>query len=96
MGHGQIVLGQEQRRRLLAMGIRFFLAAALTASQAPGGYAPFALGCVAAAGGGASGAAARVFLFWEEKKAGCTQFRDLLATKKHLSEIFLHKIVRNA
>ena len=58
MGHGQIVLGQEQRRRLLAMGIRFFLAAALTASQAPGGYAPFALGCVAAAGAGPLGAAA--------------------------------------
>ena len=58
MGHGQIILGQEQRRRLLAMGIRFFLAAALTASGTPGGYAPFALGCVAAAGGGPLGAAA--------------------------------------
>ncbi len=58
MGHGQIILGQEQRRRLLAMGIRFFLAAALTACGTPGGYAPFALGCVAAAGGGPLGAAA--------------------------------------
>ena len=58
MQHGQIILGREQRRRLLAAGIRFFLAAALTASTTPGGYAPFALGCVAAAGPGAEGAAA--------------------------------------
>ncbi len=58
MWHGQIVLGREQRLRLLSWGIRFFLAAALTASQTPGGYAPFALGCVAAAGPGAPGMAA--------------------------------------
>ena len=58
MEHGPITLGKEQSARLLAWGIRFFLAAALTASQTPGGYAPFALGLVAAAGPGTNGAAA--------------------------------------
>jgi len=58
--HGQITLGREQSARLLALGIRFFLAAALTASQTPGGYAPFALGIIAAAGAGVDGAAAVV------------------------------------
>jgi len=58
--HSQITLGREQSARLLAWGIRFFLAAALTASQTPGGYAPFALGCVAAAGPGGEGIAALV------------------------------------
>lgn len=58
MQHGLITLGREQSVRLLAWGIRFFLTAALTASQTPGGYAPFALGCVAASGSGADGIAA--------------------------------------
>ena len=58
MQHGQITLEREQSARLLSWGIRFFLAAALTASQTPGGYAPFALGCVAAAGPGAEGMSA--------------------------------------
>lgn len=58
MRYGQITLGREQSARLLGWGIRFFLSAALTASQTPGGYAPFALGCVAASGPGADGAAA--------------------------------------
>lgn len=58
MEHGQITLGREQSARLMAWGVRFFLAAALTASQTPGNYAPFALGCVAAAGPGAAGGAA--------------------------------------
>ena len=58
MEHGQLTLKQEQRTRLLAALIRFFLTAALTASQTPGGYAPFALGCVAASGAGVEGAAA--------------------------------------
>ena len=56
--HGQITLGKEQRARLLAAGIRFFLTAALCAARCPGGYAPFALGCVSAAGPGVGGAAA--------------------------------------
>lgn len=58
MAHGQITLEHEQSARLLGWGIRFFLAGALTVSQTPGGYAPFALGCVAAAGPGADGLAA--------------------------------------
>ena len=58
MEHGPITLGKEQSAKLLGWGIRFFLAAALTASQTPGGYAPFALGLVAAAGPGMNGAAA--------------------------------------
>ncbi|MEG2176419.1 MAG: SpoIIE family protein phosphatase [Oscillibacter sp.] len=53
-----LILEREQSTRLLAWGIRFFLTAALSASQIPGGYAPFALGCVAAAGAGAEGMAA--------------------------------------
>lgn len=60
MQHGQVVLEREQSARLLTWGIRFFLTAALTASQMPGGYAPFALGCVAASGPGAEGVAALV------------------------------------
>ena len=44
--------------RLMGWGIRFFLTAALTASQTPGGYAPFAVGCVAACGPGGEGIAA--------------------------------------
>ena len=40
------------------MGVRFFLAAALCAARIGGGEAPFALGCVAAAGPGAGGIAA--------------------------------------
>ena len=51
-------MGKEQSAKLLGWGIRFFLAAALTASQTPGGYAPFALGLVAAAGPGMNGASA--------------------------------------
>ncbi len=45
----------EQSVRFFSRGIRFFLAAALTAAQTPGGYAPFALGCVAASGAGGEG-----------------------------------------
>lgn len=58
MRYAQLTLEREQSARLLAWGIRFFLAAMLTASRAAGGYAPFALGCIAAAGAGADGAAA--------------------------------------
>ena len=60
MRHGQIKLEGEQSARLLSWGIRFFLAAALSARQTPGGYAPFALGCVAASGPGSMGGAALV------------------------------------
>jgi len=64
---GTITLERAKTARLLEGGIRFFLTAALTASQTPGGFAPFALGCVAAAGGAAgislAGAAMGALLF---------------------------------
>ena len=55
MEHGPIIGERRQTTWLLEGGIRFFLAAALTASQTTGGYAPFALGLVAAAGPGIPG-----------------------------------------
>ena len=58
MRYGRITLTKEQLARLCGWGVRFFLSAALTACQTPGGYAPFALGAVAAAGAGGDGAAA--------------------------------------
>ena len=58
MGHRDMMGDRRRSAQLLAWGIRFFLAAALTASQTPGDYAPFALGCVAACGPGAEGIAA--------------------------------------
>jgi len=54
----ELIRGRQQAARPLAWGIRFFLTAALTASQTPGDYAPFALGCVAACGPGAEGISA--------------------------------------
>ncbi len=60
MQHGHITLEREQSARLLSWGIRFFLTAALTASQTPGDYAPFALGCAAASGAGGGGIASLV------------------------------------
>ena len=58
MRYGQITLRRQPPACLLSWGIRFFLTAALTASQMPDGHAPFALGCIAAAGPGAEGIAA--------------------------------------
>ena len=58
MEYGSMSIHRLQSGRWLNWGIRFFLTAALTASQTAGGYAPFALGCIAAAGPGADGAAA--------------------------------------
>lgn len=58
MEHGRITWGRGLSNRGVAWAIRFFLAAALTGCQSMGGYAPFALGCVAAAGPGAAGLAA--------------------------------------
>ena len=58
MLHERISLNRDETARLLSCGIRFFLAAALSASRLFDGYAPFALGCVAAAGAGAEGLAA--------------------------------------
>lgn len=53
--HGQITLERPQTERLLNGGIRFFLAAALSAARFSGGGAPFALGFTAACGAGANG-----------------------------------------
>lgn len=58
MRYGQLTLDRTRPAGLFTLGIRFFLAAALTASQTPGGYAPFSLGLIAAAGPGAGGIAA--------------------------------------
>ena len=58
MQHGQAILERERTGRLAGLGVRFFLAAALTAGQTAGGSAPFALGWITAAGPGAEGAAA--------------------------------------
>lgn len=58
MAHGQQMIERRRSGRLLTLGIRFFLAAALTAAQTPGGGAPFALGWISAAGPGAEGGAA--------------------------------------
>ena len=50
--------GEKRKDRLLNCGVRFFMAAALAGNQTAAGYAPFALGCVAAAGPGAEGVSA--------------------------------------
>ena len=58
MANGQLTLERERAGRLMNLGVRFFLAAALTAGQTAGGSAPFALGWMAAAGPGLEGGAA--------------------------------------
>ena len=55
MEQGQITLDRQRTTEWIGNAARFFLAAALTASQTAGGYAPFALGMVAAAGPGVPG-----------------------------------------
>lgn len=55
---GQMTLERARRGRLPVWGIRFFLTGALAAVQTPAGFAPFALGCVSAAGPGSCGGAA--------------------------------------
>ena len=80
MEHGPITWERGQTVRLLEVGIRFFLAAALTASQTAGGYAPFALGLVSAAGAGIPGAAALA-----GTAAGAFLFLDFSAALPHLA-----------
>ena len=58
MQREQALPRSERLGRLLGWGMRFFLSAVLTLVQLPGGNAPFALGCVAAAGAGGGGIAA--------------------------------------
>lgn len=52
------MVSEERRTGILRLGIRFFLAAALSASHIPGGGAPLALGCIAACGSGLGSIAA--------------------------------------
>ena len=71
----QTLTRPKQIARLLGWGIRFFLAAGLTAVQLPGGSAPFALGCMAAAGVGGDAIAALLgtalgTLLFQEFEAG--------------------------
>lgn len=80
MEHGPILWERRETTRLLEGGIRFFLAAALTASQTAGGYAPFALGLVAAAGPGIPGAAALA-----GTAAGAMLFLDFVDALPHLA-----------
>lgn len=58
MGYSPLTLERQRAGRLVNLGVRFFLSAALTAGQTAGGAAPFALGWVTAAGGGLEGIAA--------------------------------------
>jgi len=78
--HGQISLRREQAAAWLAPAARFTLAAVLTAARTAGGYAPFALGLVSAAGGGASGAAA-----FAGTAAGALLFLDFSRALPHVA-----------
>ena len=84
MQHGHITLEREQSARLLSWGIRFFLTAALTASQTPGDYAPFALGCAAASGAGGGGIASLV-----GAGLGAALFLDFAAALPFLAAVVL-------
>ena len=80
----QILMRPKQLARLLGWGIRFFLAAGLTAVQLPGGGAPFALGCMAAAGTGGDGVAALL-----GTALGSLLFQDFEAGLPHLATAVL-------
>ena len=80
MEHGQILLRKERPAVLLALGSRFFLAAALTAARTEGGYAPVALGLVSAAGAGTGGAAA-----FAGTAVGALVFLDFAHALPHLA-----------
>ena len=80
MEHSRITLDRQRAVQWLGGGARFFLAAALTASQTVGGYAPFALGVVSAAGPGIAGGAALA-----GTAAGAFLFMDFSAALPHLA-----------
>ena len=84
MEHGQITLERIPPARLVAWSIRFFLAAALTATRMPGGYAPFALGFLAAAGPGGEGASALA-----GTAVGAALFLDFADALPHLAVAIL-------
>ncbi|MBR3640476.1 MAG: stage II sporulation protein E, partial [Oscillibacter sp.] len=58
MEYGYAVRKEPQYARWIGLGVRFFLSASLTAALTVGGYAPFALGCIAASGAGMEGVSA--------------------------------------
>lgn len=80
----RITWNEPRAARWLAGGIRFFLTAALTTTQTAGGYAPFALGAVSAAGGGFSGGAALA-----GTAVGALVFLDFSAALPHLATAVL-------
>ena len=84
MQREQTAVRPEQTVRLLGWGIRFFLAAGLTAAQLPGDSAPFALGFVASAGVGSDGAAAFLGTL-----LGTVLFQDFRAGLPHLASALL-------
>ena len=77
---GQITLDRQRTVQWIGNGVRFFLAAALAASQTVGGYAPFALGLVAAAGPGMPGAFALA-----GTGVGALLFMDFADTLPHIA-----------
>lgn len=70
--------------RLLRESVHAIVAAALTAVTTPGGYAPFALGFLSAAGGGSAGAAALAGTV-----AGAFLFLDFTQALPHLAAAIL-------
>jgi hypothetical protein len=80
----QVRLTQARPAQLIGCGIRFFLAASLTAAQLSDGSAPFALGCVAAAGVGAESVSALLGV-----GVGLLLFEDFTAGLAHLAAAIL-------
>ncbi len=80
MNKERLLPAQASNTRLLSCGIRFFLAAALTATRMRDGAAPFALGSVAAAGPGAEGICALL-----GSGVGCLLFLDFSAGLAHMA-----------
>ena len=83
MGNGQLILERERAGRLVNLGVRFFLSAALAAGQTAGGSAPFALGWIAAAGPGLEGGAALAGAF-----AGAALFLPFAKALPFLAWVF--------
>ena len=80
----QTAIRPGQSARLLGWGIRFFLAAGLTAAQLPDGSAPFALGCVAASRPDGDGIAALL-----GTAAGALLFQPFETALPHLAAAIL-------
>ena len=91
MNNERLITKQELRTRALGCGIRFFIAAALTASQLSDGTAPFALGSVCAAGPGAEGLSALL-----GTGLGSLLFLDFTSGLAHLAAAILIFTASNA